>query len=114
MSRIVLELGSLETMFPLVRSDDQDLVASSIGCLWGFLEFGTRVPRVCRAVRSSDGEICGDAEDVQEHVVKVGLSDTLVDLAGHLDQVYESEHTCLIGCLLCLASNRTSYPLRDK
>jgi hypothetical protein len=49
----------------------------------------------------------GGAEDVQEHVVKMGLSDTLVDLAGHLDQVSESEHTCLIGCLLCLASNRT-------
>lgn len=83
MSRIVLELGSLEIMFPLVRSADQDLVSASIGCLWGYLEF----------------------EDVQEHVVKMGLSDTLVDLAGHLDQVSESEHTCLIGCLLCLASN---------
>jgi hypothetical protein len=58
------------------------------------------------------GGVC--AEDVQEHVVKMGLGDTLADLAGHLDQVYESEHTCLIGCLLCLASNRTSYSLLHK
>jgi hypothetical protein len=65
MARIVLELGFLETMFPLMRSDDQDLVASSIGCLWGFLEFGARawaVCRVCRVVRSSDGELCGGVQ----------------------------------------------------
>jgi hypothetical protein len=44
---------------------------------------------------------------VQEQAVKVGVSDTLIQLSNRLDMIAESDRACLIGCLLCLAFNRT-------